>query len=1527
MTEDAQSERERVESLLKQVADSNFPREMFASIFKENYMNAIEQHHSNLLEVHEAQGKRTQDRPSSAPSGRHRQNNGRRAERREEKGKRNVSESIMNPDIASGHHKKRPLSASGNRSTTASNSRVLRVSSTHQREKHQKQQQQHENILSAQLRIREKQLESKAERIERRKEAVRMQMEIFRTQEKQLQKEEQEVEEQRRQLSPKRAHSTLGLGIAMGQARGNPVNVARSLAQSQSTAVVDMCQKKERSRKESEKSRQRLYTDPRQHSKYEATQFAKTSRRATLSTAEDGSSFKRSNAVRMASTKLYEAPSSKTRITKECLASIAQSSTPLRGVILPSQPIENMHQIGGARMMVRRDDGRRENRPLEYSVVCKSTLREPRLELLDSFHLSCVLFDLNMQVLDIASLFSAGAHPPSAVSSAASPVVPTQVSGIALSHSSQWHHSFNEAASKRISRAPSKFGSRYDRKPSPIRDQAGQFPSDEKSFAFSRSRRLGSLSLSDFDSSVFAVAFVLERPQHMDYCADQEIVSIHAEIVAEERPQVKRLKKKDGGVWSRTRHQARKITIPPQPPEAEEISRYRLMETCDMQLDSGQAALMGCIFRHQSKEHPWYSNAVSRVLPGNNLVSRIPFLVASMRRQAVVPYKLLHIEHCCNCEKHTMGTWHVPGSYENLASKVTKSITEELPSTLVLCNAHRPQKTALPNGKNLPGATDCREVSREAEQSPRPPRLGAFEVVLQEYGSGHRTLVYSKISSKGFPSITAVVEAVAQLCRPRKFRLRSPKSVSVDLWDSYYSSPVKGAIVQLIRIAILEGDHTQSSQPFSKGTSSNPAVVVKDWKRGRGLPPQRHDKIMKKSSESEVAATRAQQILKKHKAMNQVMLAARSPAVASVLAWGENDVLNFLAQHGVQGTPDFGMLNEFRCKGIVTGGKLLSLTDKAMQDIGLHRKDIRAAILATISGFKRQNGISSESQLATSTVSSGPQMDRANEKAAITQDFTDNVRISANNHGDATVTALTDELDNNKHDFWNQAEMSDKHGGVEMDEIDIAESDEHGSCVFQVFETGYYVATVNMAGFSHATSRIIRIEDGPEDGVPGEEGMTNGDSSFRICMLPIFNRLLVEVEDDREPPQEGEIAHNSSDLEGLVISLFNWRSEKHHRAVTDRQGRIDLPALPSGDYLLNVGMQSVQIGFQQLSSDSSCTEKLVISAKAAIARNKCKNKDAVVSKKVGNGAGWSDPKIWAVATIQALLRRFIQNRHEVRQSSAIKVQSIYRGYSKRWRYQAGRRMRVATKTILLAQKFARCLIHRQQWRDFKKAVLQIQRNIRRFLACLHEEIRFRAAMKIQALARRKHAVLSTFVLRLMADQTKAATLLQSVWRGAGVHQYYTRIILPSARIIQKVVRSRQNRKFRAQLRVWAADKCRKIANSSSFAALLIQTLWRKYHARKDTPPFYRIWPVCGASLGIQYAGIEGVTSPEKGTHYGAITEACVRIQRQWRGYRLRWLLWLITCNALSFSYTQGCSRKVRALTATPSVSSLLYVLI
>merc|ERR1712216_315048 len=126
-----------------------------------------------------------------------------------------------------------------------------------------------------------------------------------------------------------------------------------------------------------------------------------------------------------------------------------------------------------------------------------------------------------------------------------------------------------------------------------------------------------------------------------------------------------------------------------------------------------------------------------------------------------------------------------------------------------------------------------------------------------------------------------------------------------------------------------------------------------------------------------------------------------------------------------------------------------------------------------------------------------------------------------------------------------------------------------------------------------------------------------------------------------------------------------------------------------GDYLMNVGMQSLRIGPTPNSANAANAGKIVVSAVAAIARNASKNKDAVVSMKGGGGAGWSDPKIWAVATIQALLRRFILERRGNREISAIKLQTAYRCYALRWRYEAGKRVRVATRSILLTQKFAR----------------------------------------------------------------------------------------------------------------------------------------------------------------------------------------------------------------------------------------------
>ena len=420
--------------------------------------------------------------------------------------------------------------------------------------------------------------------------------------------------------------------------------------------------------------------------------------------------------------------------------------------------------------------------------------------------------------------------------------------------------------------------------------------------------------------------------------------------------------------------------------------------------------------------------------------------------------------------------------------------------------------------------------------------------------------------------------------------------------------------------------------------------------------------------------------------------------------------------------------------------------------------------------------------------------------------------------------------------------------------------------------------------------------------------------ALRINLLPTFNRVMVQVEDDRGPPGEGEDPHSPADLEGLVISLFNWRSERHHRALTDRQGRIDWPALPSGDYLMNVGMQSLKIGLEQHPERSSHIEKLTVSAEAAIARNKSANQDAVVSMKGrgGGGAGWSDPKIWAVSTIQALLRRFIRDRKELREYSALRLQTAYRCYTRRWRYEAGRRVRVATRSILLTQKFARRMILRQQWRDLKRGVLLLQSFIRRFLVIVREDNRFRKAMRIQAWVRRRRYALGRIANQVMNEKTKAATTLQSVWRGTGVQQYYQSTILSSVNVIQAAVRARQYRKFQGELKSRLGKKRAELALSPPFAALLIQSSWRRHTARVQTPPYYIIdsKKLRSAATRSKSRSFGGTTLPRRKS---IVSEAATRIQCRWRGFRLRWLIWLIRSDAFQFSSLQhGWFKKVRS---------------
>jgi hypothetical protein len=212
------------------------------------------------------------------------------------------------------------------------------------------------------------------------------------------------------------------------------------------------------------------------------------------------------------------------------------------------------------------------------------------------------------------------------------------------------------------------------------------------------------------------------------------------------------------------------------------------------------------------------------------------------------------------------------------------------------------------------------------------------------------------------------------------------------------------------------------------------------------------------------------------------------------------------------------------------------------------------------------------------------------------------------------------------------------------------------------------------------------------------------------------------------------------------------------------------------------------------------------------------------------------------------------------------------------------------------------MILRQQWRDLKYGVLKLQSCARRFLVNVREEIRFRSAMTIQAWARRRRVLLGTVVRQVINEKAKAATTLQSVWRGTGIRQYYQGVILQSVLVIQKAARTRQYQQFQGEMELRLAEKRGKLALDPPFAALTIQAAWRSYRARALTPPFF-------LSLDIKYSRVtDRITVPQSDTRTkllprrGIVTEAATRIQYRWRGFRLRWLLWLVNNDAFEFSY-------------------------
>lgn len=141
----------------------------------------------------------------------------------------------------------------------------------------------------------------------------------------------------------------------------------------------------------------------------------------------------------------------------------------------------------------------------------------------------------------------------------------------------------------------------------------------------------------------------------------------------------------------------------------------------------------------------------------------------------VMPYHVLHVEHCFDCQAHQLTTRHVPGSYEKAFEDLRDELKRHLPPTLIYSNLRLVMKA---------------------------PRVGSFEVAVRPFGSSKSLVVYSKLRKKSFPKPNEIIEELSCLLLPEVIHFSSVTPVlDVLVFDAYSKKPIEGAHVYLTRIS------------------------------------------------------------------------------------------------------------------------------------------------------------------------------------------------------------------------------------------------------------------------------------------------------------------------------------------------------------------------------------------------------------------------------------------------------------------------------------------------------------------------------------------------------------------------------------------------------------------------------------------------------------------------------------------------------------------------------------------------------
>ena len=195
-------------------------------------------------------------------------------------------------------------------------------------------------------------------------------------------------------------------------------------------------------------------------------------------------------------------------------------------------------------------------------------------------------------------------------------------------------------------------------------------------------------------------------------------------------------------------------------------------------------------------------------MQGSSLRAVYEPLLGLLRSHNVLPYKLVHVEHCENCEAHQLTTRHVPGSYEKAFVELIKEFSRRLPPVVLY--------------SNLPG--------RQKE-----PRMGAFEVQLERFEDSSATLVFSKIRRRRFPVIDELLDELSAIVLPKVefFDPTASPELSIRLQSAYSKEPTGRALVTVYRVDSSSASAAGAEQcaPCGPAMESQAFARVRTWGR------------------------------------------------------------------------------------------------------------------------------------------------------------------------------------------------------------------------------------------------------------------------------------------------------------------------------------------------------------------------------------------------------------------------------------------------------------------------------------------------------------------------------------------------------------------------------------------------------------------------------------------------------------------------------------------------------------------------